>query len=280
MGADGVHIIEAGSESEFMQLLALAEIPGIGPKTTARLSERGLRTREGRVGVGHGGSDAARRADAMPSGSRNACAASTIADVPSARVAKSISRDETFETDINDDLAPRGRADGDGWPCGGGPSQSSADSAHDHRADSRQGFHHSAGESHGGRGSGVRSGDVCGRARIAGEAAQGAPRARAAARRGALELHGAAGEAAHALRQQSGAIETEKDREVSRAVDACARGFGATRSRRAASRGPVTATRARGAAHPSRRRCPAATARPSRSRRPSRAARSPSSSPP
>jgi len=28
----------------FMQLLALAEIPGIGPKTTARLAERGLRT--------------------------------------------------------------------------------------------------------------------------------------------------------------------------------------------------------------------------------------------
>jgi DNA polymerase-4 len=40
--ADGVHIVEPGGELAFMECVALAEIPGIGPKFQRKLAERGL----------------------------------------------------------------------------------------------------------------------------------------------------------------------------------------------------------------------------------------------
>src|SRR5207342_2027495 len=45
-GANGVHIVAPGAELEVMRQLALADIPGIGPKTTVRLADAGLRTVE------------------------------------------------------------------------------------------------------------------------------------------------------------------------------------------------------------------------------------------
>ena len=101
-GADGVHIVEPGTEEEFLRTFTLAEIPLVGPKFQERLAKLGMSTvpdvlqydlltlqqwlgeREGewlwdRV---HGLSDSA---------------------VESWGEAKSISRDETFAEDIHDD---------------------------------------------------------------------------------------------------------------------------------------------------------------------------------
>ena len=107
-GADGVHIVGAGAELEFMRLLTLADIPGIGPKTTSRLAERGLRSVEDVLSldaaalerlVGPRDSEwLARRVRGIDSG-----------DVATEREgAKSISRDDTFPTDIDDDLLLEG----------------------------------------------------------------------------------------------------------------------------------------------------------------------------
>src|SRR5688572_18740378 len=41
-GADGVHIVEAGTEEEFLRSFSLAEIPLVGPKFQARLAARGM----------------------------------------------------------------------------------------------------------------------------------------------------------------------------------------------------------------------------------------------
>ncbi|HEU4879024.1 MAG TPA: DNA polymerase IV [Gemmatimonadaceae bacterium] len=101
-GADGVHIVEAGSEEEFLKTFTLAEIPLVGPKFQQRLAALGMTTvtdvlqynvptlqswlgkREAewlwdRV---HGVSDS----EVDPGGE-----------------AKSISRDETFAVDLSDD---------------------------------------------------------------------------------------------------------------------------------------------------------------------------------
>ncbi|CAN5885786.1 DNA polymerase IV [soil metagenome] len=106
--ANGVHIVGAGAELEFMRLLKLADIPGIGPKTTSRLAERGLRSVEDVLAldtaalarlVGPRDSEwLARRVRGIDS-----------CDVATEReAAKSISRDDTFPTDIDDDLLLEG----------------------------------------------------------------------------------------------------------------------------------------------------------------------------
>ncbi|MEP6731629.1 MAG: DNA polymerase IV [bacterium] len=107
-GANGVKIVEPGGELEFMRLLTLAEITGIGPKTTSRLAERGLRTVEDVLAlddaalvrlVGQRDSEwLARRVRGIDSGE--------VATEHEA--AKSISRDDTFPVDINDDLLLEG----------------------------------------------------------------------------------------------------------------------------------------------------------------------------
>jgi DNA polymerase IV len=101
-GADGVHIVEAGAEEQFLTTFTLAELPLVGPKFQERLATLGMTTvpdvlqydlltlqswlgrREAewlwdRV---HGVSDS---------------------EVDSGGEAKSISRDETFAEDISDD---------------------------------------------------------------------------------------------------------------------------------------------------------------------------------
>jgi DNA polymerase-4 len=106
-GATGVHVVPPGGELDFMRQLALADIPGIGPKTTARLAERGLRSVEDVLAL-----DAAALARLV--GERDAeWLAERVrgldeSEVAERDVAKSISRDETFDVDIHDDLLLEG----------------------------------------------------------------------------------------------------------------------------------------------------------------------------
>ncbi|CAN5581244.1 DNA polymerase IV [soil metagenome] len=107
-GADGVRIVPAGEELAFMRRLKLAEIGGIGPKTTARLAERGLRSVEDVLALDAAGLERlvgprdaawlARRVRGEDHG-----------EVHQDRdAAKSISRDDTFSVDINVDVMLEG----------------------------------------------------------------------------------------------------------------------------------------------------------------------------
>ena len=102
--ADGVHVVALGREADFMLQFALADIPLIGPKFQERLARFGLRTvrdvvrneRETLVawlGEREGSwlYDRARGIDRAP--------------VEANRETKSVSRDETFATDLDDDAA-------------------------------------------------------------------------------------------------------------------------------------------------------------------------------
>ena len=106
-GATGVHVVAPGEELAFMRQLTLADIPGIGPKTTVRLAERGLRSVEDVLAL----DDAALSRLVGP---RDAVWLSRRVrgedegEVEEREVAKSISRDETFGTDIHDDLVLEG----------------------------------------------------------------------------------------------------------------------------------------------------------------------------
>ena len=103
-GADGVHVVAPGAEPAFMLQFTLADIPFVGPKFQERLARFGLRTvrdvvrqkREALVGwlgerEGMWLYERARGIDRAP--------------VEADREAKSVSRDETFATDVNDDDA-------------------------------------------------------------------------------------------------------------------------------------------------------------------------------
>lgn len=106
-GANGVHIVAPGAELAFMRQLTLADIPGIGPKSSARLADAGLRRVEDVLAL----DDAAL---ARLVGPRDAAwLAERVrgideAEVAEREVAKSISRDETFDTDLHDDLLLQG----------------------------------------------------------------------------------------------------------------------------------------------------------------------------
>ena len=102
--ADGVHVVAPGAEADFMLQFALADIPLIGPRFQERLGRFGLRTvrdvvrcdREtliGWLGEREGAwlHERARGIDRTR--------------VETNREAKSVSRDETFATDLNDDAA-------------------------------------------------------------------------------------------------------------------------------------------------------------------------------
>jgi DNA polymerase-4 len=106
-GANGVHVVEPGDELAFMRQLMLADIPGIGPKSSARLADAGLRRVEDVLAL----DDAAlarlvgpRDAEWLAERVRGV----DDAEVAEREVAKSISRDETFDVDINDDLLLEG----------------------------------------------------------------------------------------------------------------------------------------------------------------------------
>ncbi len=102
--ADGVHVVAPGAEADFMLQFALADIPLIGPKFQERLARFGLHTvrdvvrheRETLVGwlgerEGSWLYERTRGIDRAP--------------VESNRETKSVSRDETFATDLDDDAA-------------------------------------------------------------------------------------------------------------------------------------------------------------------------------
>jgi DNA polymerase-4 len=106
-GASGVHVVPPGEELAFMRQLKLADIPGIGPKTSSRLAESGLRGVDDVLAldaaalarlVGERDADwLARRVRGIDEG-----------EVAEREVAKSISRDETFDADIHDDVLLEG----------------------------------------------------------------------------------------------------------------------------------------------------------------------------
>jgi len=105
--ADGVNVIEPGTELEFMRTLLLADIPGIGPKTQGRLAERGLRSVQDVLAL-----DAAALARLVGAGDA-AWLAERVrgeddGEVAERDVARSISRDDTFSADIDDDLLLEG----------------------------------------------------------------------------------------------------------------------------------------------------------------------------
>lgn len=106
-GATGIYVVEPGGELDFMRALTLTDIPGIGPKTTLRLAERGLRTVEDVLALDTaalsrlvGGRDAEWLAERVRGIDEGA--------VAERGVAKSISRDETFDRDLHDDLMLEG----------------------------------------------------------------------------------------------------------------------------------------------------------------------------
>ncbi len=101
-GADGVHIVEPGAEEEFLRTFTLAEIPMVGPKFQERLAKLGMRTVPDVL-----------RYD-LPAlkqwlGEREAewlwdrVHGISESDVDSGGEQKSMSRDETFAEDLDDD---------------------------------------------------------------------------------------------------------------------------------------------------------------------------------
>ena len=101
-GADGVHIVDAGKEAEFLTTFNLAEIPLIGPKFQERLAALGMTTVPDvlqydiatlRSWFGK------REAEWLWDRVRGI----SDSEVDPGGEAKSISRDETFAKDINDD---------------------------------------------------------------------------------------------------------------------------------------------------------------------------------
>ncbi|HEY2025712.1 MAG TPA: DNA polymerase IV [Gemmatimonadaceae bacterium] len=106
-GATGVYVVQPGGELEFMRALELADIPGVGPKSKLRLAERGLRTVEDVLAL-----DQAALSRLVGEGDAEWLAQRVRgideAEVAERDVAKSISRDETFHTDLHDDLLLEG----------------------------------------------------------------------------------------------------------------------------------------------------------------------------
>jgi len=101
-GATGVHVVDPGTEEDFLRTFTLAELPMVGPKFQERLAALGLRTvpellqrdlQDLRRSLGR------READWL----WNRAHGMSHAEVESGRDARSISRDETFPEDLHDD---------------------------------------------------------------------------------------------------------------------------------------------------------------------------------
>ncbi len=101
---DGVHVVEPGAEEAFLRRFTLADLPLVGPKFQERLRQLGLRTVDDVLRHD-------RRTLAAWVGEREATwlwervRGIDGAGVDPAREAKSISRDETFATDLEHDPA-------------------------------------------------------------------------------------------------------------------------------------------------------------------------------
>ena len=101
---DGVHVVAPGAEAEFLLRFALADLPHVGPKFQERLGRLGLRTV--RDVVRH-----ERETLVRWLGEREGAwlyervRGSDDAPVEPDREAKSVSRDETFPSDMDDDDA-------------------------------------------------------------------------------------------------------------------------------------------------------------------------------
>jgi DNA polymerase IV len=101
---DGVLVVAAGGEGEFLRRFTLAELPLVGPKFQERLQRLGLRTVDDVLRH-------ERRALNAWLGEREGTwlwervRGIDHAEVEAGREAKSISRDETFATDLGDDAA-------------------------------------------------------------------------------------------------------------------------------------------------------------------------------
>src|SRR5712692_1942955 len=101
---EGVRVVEPGAEGEFLRRFALADLPLVGPKFQERLRRLGLRTVEDVLRHD-------RRTLAAWVGEREGTwlwervRGIDSAGVDPAREAKSISRDETFPTDLESDTA-------------------------------------------------------------------------------------------------------------------------------------------------------------------------------
>ncbi|MGH7700046.1 MAG: Y-family DNA polymerase [Gemmatimonadales bacterium] len=105
---DGVYVVPSGAEGEFLRRFALADLPGIGPKTAARLRRLGLRTVDDVLPLDPGAL-AARLGAGL--GRAAEWLYRLVRGIDDTRVtprdsAKSISRDETFARDLvaDDDL--------------------------------------------------------------------------------------------------------------------------------------------------------------------------------
>jgi DNA polymerase-4 len=101
-GATGVHVVEPGTEAEFLRGFTLAELPLVGPKFQERLAKLGMRTVPDVLQYGLptltrwlGGREAEWLYDRVRG--------VDFSVVEPHFEAKSISRDETFPTDIHDD---------------------------------------------------------------------------------------------------------------------------------------------------------------------------------
>ena len=104
----GVHVVPPGAEAQFMLRFALADLPSIGPKSQERLARLGLRTV--RDVVGHERETLVRwlgerEGEWLYERVRGRDAAPVEPD----REAKSVSRDETFPSDLDDDAALGGK---------------------------------------------------------------------------------------------------------------------------------------------------------------------------
>jgi len=102
--SDGVCVVAPGAEAEFMLRFALADLPFVGPKFQERLARVGLRTV--RDVVGHDRETLVRwLGEREGAWLYERVRGTDAAPVESDREAKSVSRDETFPTDVDDDDA-------------------------------------------------------------------------------------------------------------------------------------------------------------------------------
>jgi DNA polymerase-4 len=107
---DGLLVVEAGTEMEFLAPLDVARLWGVGPATRRRLERLGVRTVGDLATIPRG---ALQRTVGQASGAQLYALARNEDDrrVEPSRVAKSIGHEETFPTDVTDRAALEGDVD-------------------------------------------------------------------------------------------------------------------------------------------------------------------------